>query len=64
MRIRGRKSRHSRLLAQLDIGDSLPFPSVIAFASLKSVSASLRLLAVGYCIGHILSVNDVLALNT
>jgi len=34
--------------AHLDIGSSLPFPSVIAFASLKPVSASLRLLDIGY----------------
>jgi hypothetical protein len=32
----------------LDIGHSLPFPAVTAFASLKPVSASLRLLAAGY----------------
>ena len=34
-------------LAHLDVGYSLPFPSVIAFASLKPVSASLRLLDIG-----------------
>ncbi len=33
--------------SHLGVGHSLPFPSVIAFALLKPVSASLRLLAVG-----------------
>jgi hypothetical protein len=41
---------HALLSQTCSVGYSLPFPSVIAFASLKPVSASLRLLDIGYLI--------------
>ena len=44
MRKGGHPEKRLRQRLALDIGNSLPFPPVIAFASLKPVSASLRLL--------------------